>query len=306
MKTRSQTSVAQAPVVKAPVVRAAAAAEKEDDSEICSICYEPLASRSSIIIHKGAEWHHTLHVDCRDKWVKTCKQNNTPATCPLCPSFRIMEQTIYVKRALAHLDIIKEVDGDLPYIGIMIYMGGSCVLKLTNLDFCDPTTNMPFTPNTPLNVICKAARNMGPNVCREIGILSPKNIPHNINPLNWLYWKYPTLRVKKTYFAVPPRGIGPNIDADIRMDRTLGEIYVDYIAYIYGIYDTILRSADSYEHVKNVFQPITQSTMSGDIYIEGYENPENPDFPIQYWACTDRPKSTRVPMAWIAIDTEYK
>ena len=306
MKTRSQTNaLRQATVaVQTPVAKAQSEAETEDDTKMCPICYDPLDSRNTVLIHKGAQWQHIIHVDCHDKWVHICKQNNNQPTCPMCPNFKIVEQTKYMKRALDHLDIIKEVNGDLPYIGIMIYMGGSCVLKLTNLDFhsfiCEQNID------TPLNVICKATRNMGPNVCREIGILSPKNIPHNINPLNWLNWKYPTLRVKKTYFAVPPRGIGPNIDADIRMDRTLGEIYVDYIAYIYGIYDTILRSADSYEHVKNVFQPITRSTMGGDIYIEGYENPENPEFPIQYWACTDRPKSTHVPMAWIAIDTEYK
>ena len=318
MKTRSQTSVAKTSVAQTPVATKAPAAVvqtpvaveplvKEDESEMCSICYEPLASRSSIIIHKGAEWHHSLHVKCRDKWIKTCKQNNTHATCPLCPSFKIMEQSIYIKRALAHLETIKHHNGNLPFMGIMIYMGGSCVLKLTNLDFCDPTTNMPFTPNIPLGVIYEATRDMGPNVCREMGIFSTKNLSHNINPMNWLDWKYPALRVKKTYFAVPPKGIATNIDADIRAYRTMGEIYVDYIAYIYAIYDTILRNDDDAdEHIKNVCKRITRTNMGGDTHTEGYENPENPYFPKEHRALRDRPQSTYVPMAWIAIDAEYQ
>jgi hypothetical protein len=306
MKTRSQTSAAraQAPAARAPVVKAAA--EKEDDTELCSICYEPLASRKSVIIHKGAKWHHTLHVDCRDKWVKTCKQNNTHATCPLCPSFRIMEQTIYIKRALAHLETINRHDGNLPFMGIMIYMGGSCVLKLTNLDFCDPTTNMPFTSNIPLSVIYKATRDMGPNVCRKMGIFSTKNMSHNIKPMNWLKWKYPSLRVKNTYFTVPPKGIATNINDYIRTHRTMGDVYVDYIAYIYAIYDTILQTDDAYEDINNVCKRITRTNMGGDTHTEGYESPENPHFPQEHRALADRPKSTHVPMAWIAIDTEYE
>jgi len=302
MKTRSQTSVAQAPVAVEPPV----AVPQEDDVEICSICYEPLASQKSVIIHKGAQWHHTLHVDCRDKWVKTCKQNNTSATCPLCPSFKIMEQSRYIKRALKHLETINRHNGNLPFMGIMIYMGGNCVLKLTNLDFCDRTTDMPFTPNIPLSVIYEATRDMGPNVCREMGIFSTQNLSHNINPLNWLDWKYPKIKLKNTYFAVPPRGIATNINKYIQTYRTLGEIYVEYIASIYAIHDINRWDDDACENVKNICKQITRTNMGGDIHTEGYENPENPAFPVQYWALADRPKSTHVPMAWIAIDAEYQ
>lgn len=312
MKTRSQKNIVQTPVAAQMQVAAQMPVAvqmpvpQEDDAEICSICYDPLASRKFVIIHKGAEWHHTLHVDCRDKWVKTCKQNNTPATCPLCPSFKIMEQSRYIRRALEHLKIINRHNGNLPFMGIMIYMGGNCVLKLSNIDFCDETTYMPFTPDTPLSEIYEATRDMGPNVCRQMGIFSTKNLSHNINPLNWLNWKYPRLKLKNTYFVVPPKGIGTNINADIRAYRSMGEIYVDYMAYIYAMYDTVLWKSEAFEDVKNVCKQITQTNMGGDIYSQGYENPENPDFPVQYRALAERPKSTHVPMAWIAIDAEYR
>jgi len=312
MKTRSQKNVVQTTVAQTTVtqthvaVQAPIAVQAEDDAEMCSICYEPLASRKSVIIHKGAEWHHTLHVDCRDKWVKTCKRNNTPATCPLCPSFKIMEQSRYIRHALEHLETINRHNGNLPFMGIMIYMGGNCVLKLSNIDFCDETTYMPFTPNTPLNEIYEAARDMGPNVCRQMGIFSTKNLSHNINPMNWLNWKYPKLKLKNTYFVVPPKGIGTNINADIRAYRSMGEIYVDYMAYIYAMYDTVLWKSEAFKDVKNVCKQITRTNMGGDIYTEGYENPENPEFPVQYRTLAERPKSTHVPMAWIAIDAEYQ
>jgi hypothetical protein len=306
MKTRFQTKVVQSDTMTTQSPNPVTAPLEEDESELCSICFEPMASQNSVTIHKGEEWHHSLHIDCRNKWVNTCKQNNTHATCPLCPSFKIMEQSIYIKRTLAHFETIKRHNGNLPFIGIMIYMGGSCVLKLTNLDFCDEKTNMPFTPNTPLSVIYKAAFDMGPNVYQEMGICSTKNLSHNINPLNWLNWKYPKLKLKNTYFAVPPIGLATNISKYIQTSRTIGEIYIEYIASIYAINDINIWDDNACVNIKNICNRITQTNAGGDTHTEGYENPENPHFPQYYRAFTERPQSTNVPMAWIAIDADYE
>lgn len=203
---------------------------------------------------------------------------------------------------MEHLDIINHNNGNMPYIGIMIYMDGRCVLKVTNIDF---RTDTPFIPDIPLRTLYEATRNMGPNVCREMGVFSAKNLAYNMNPLNWVHWKYPLLKVKKTYLAVPPCGIATNIDAYINLNRTLGELYVEYMSYIYAIYDTISSKYEPYEEIQNICNQITWHKM-GAPNIKGYENPENPDFPVQYRAHASRPKSTIVPIAWIAIDTEYE
>ena len=288
------------------------------DENVCGICQESLSEGNAKTIHKSANWQHDFHKFCIDQWIKVCEKSNKPPCCPMCVTFIIPNNIIKTIKSIdephAHCELaathrwqnIANSANPL-FMGIMLCSQRVPIMKLLQSDCgIDGTWT--------LERIKEYIKTKNREVYFQKGMTDRDNMAHNIQPSNWLRWKYPTLRITDAYYGTPSQG-GRIFAVNHQLDnnQTAKEMYIEYQSMIgfcvkYGknySLETMAKLDEVYNKtlIENYDYSMPDVIMWDELF---FNNKENPIIPVEHRKYRKHERSTEHSLAWLVLDIDYE
>jgi hypothetical protein len=267
------------------------------------------------------KWEHSCHETCLNCWTKQCITvgDGIYPKCPICNVFKIpinkipkslrgraieilneeeeeveeeeeaeeeviedvaivaqdLEEDENVIEATHRLQVIRAWNSIAPFLGIIVCFNGVPITKCSNINF-----NY-LSINSSMGDLKTALLSRNLDFYRSKGILHFDNLAHNLNPKNWIMWKYPNFRLSEIHYGIPPytcRFDQLDCTYDLNEDNIpLSELYFEYQKKASAIIKSDANLINN-EQTPNAYKKLADIYLKKNIWHHGSTGPDDPGY----------------------------